>query len=123
MKPQVKGPLPIRDEGRCDTWGRSTAAKYSSCSPERFELVPEAVQGRPGEIGRDVGVDLHRHGDLAVSQDLHGDAGVDVQGGQQGPAGMAGPMDGDRTYPGLGRPCFEGPVEVVGVKGQTVAGW
>ena len=81
------------------------------------------MQGRPGEIGRDVGVDLHRHGDLAVSQDLHGDAGVDVQGGQQRPACMAGPMDGDRTYPGLGGPCLEGPVEVVGVKGQTVAGW
>jgi hypothetical protein len=79
------------------------------------------VQGGPGEIGRDVGVDLHRYGDLAVSQDLHGVAGVDVQGGQQGPAGMAVPMDGDGTYPGLGRPCLEGPVEVAGVKGQTVA--
>ena len=78
---------------------RSTAVAHSSCSPERFELVPEAVQGRPGEIGRDVGVDLHHHSDLAVSQDLHGDAGVDVQGGQQGPAGMAGPMDGDRNVP------------------------
>ena len=64
------------------------------CSPERFELVPEAVQGRPGDIGGDVGVDLHRYGDLAVSQDLHGDAGVDLQGGQQRPVGMAGPMDG-----------------------------
>jgi len=31
-------------------------------------------------------------------------------------------MDGDGTYPGLGRPCLEGPVEVAGVKGQTVAG-
>jgi hypothetical protein len=78
---------------------QSTAVAHSSCSPERFELVPEAVQGGPGEIGRDVGVDLHRHGDLAVSQDLHGDAGVDAQGGQQGPAGMAGLMDGDRNVP------------------------
>ena len=52
-----------------------------------------------------------------MSQDQTGDAGVDVQGGQQRPAGMAGPMDGDGTYPGLGGPCFEARWKLRGSRG------
>ena len=82
-------------------WDQSTAAKYSSWSFERLELVPEAAERRPREIGWDTRVDLHRHSDFAVSHDLHGDAGVYVQGGQQRPTGVAGPVNGDCTDPGL----------------------
>jgi 5-methylcytosine-specific restriction endonuclease McrA len=42
---------------------------------ERLELVPEAADDRPREIGWDMRVDLHRHSDLAVPHDLYGDRG------------------------------------------------
>jgi len=79
-RPQGKGPFPIPGEGlfwfvqqRCTAVGSS----------EAVQAVPELVQRVAGQLGRDVRVDLHRHRDLAVPEDLHGHARVDVQGGQQ----------------------------------------
>ena len=67
----------------------------TSAAASRTELVTESPQRIPGGRRHDFGLDLHRDGDLAVSQDLHGPVRVHVQGGQQRPARLAGAVDGD----------------------------
>ena len=42
------------------------------------ELVAELAERFACRRGHDLGVNLHRDGDLAVPQDLHGHARVDV---------------------------------------------
>ena len=48
-----------------------------------------------------LGVNLHRHGALAVSQDLHRHARMDIERRQHGPARLPGAVHGD---PGHSRP-------------------
>jgi hypothetical protein len=48
-------------------------------------------------------LDLHRDGDLAVPQDLHCEARVDVEPGQQWAACLAGPVHGDGGNLGVAR--------------------
>ncbi len=43
----------------------------------------------------DVGVDVHRHGDLAVPEDLHHDAGRNAGGGQERRRIVPGVMEPD----------------------------
>jgi len=68
------------------------------------------------------GVDLHRHGDLAVPQDAHGDSRMDVERGQQRGTGLAGAMDGDPGYPGGDDATVEAAAEVARLDWRTVPG-
>jgi len=45
--------------------------------------LAELLERVPGGGGGDLGVDLHRDSNLAVSQDLHSYARVHVQGSKQ----------------------------------------
>lgn len=46
------------------------------------ELGAEATERFVGDLIRYLGVDLHRDCDLAVAQDAHGHAGMDIERGQ-----------------------------------------
>jgi hypothetical protein len=64
-----------------------------------------------------VGVDLHGHGDLGVTKDLHRDPGVDVEGGQERSTRVAGVMDADLADPGTVTPAVELAVKFRGSTG------
>ncbi len=53
--------------------------------------LAELAERLPGRGRGHLGVNLHRDRGLAVPQDLHGYAGMHVQGGQQRAAGLASP--------------------------------
>jgi len=55
----------------------------------RAKLPPEPLERleRPG-IGN-LGVDVHRHVDLSMAQDPHGNPGMHVEGGQESGTGMS----------------------------------
>jgi len=57
----------------------------------RVEPLPELPERVAGSSRGHFGVDLHRDGDLAGPQDLHGDPWVNVKGGQQRAAGLPVP--------------------------------
>ena len=69
-----------------------------------------------------LGVDLHRDGDLAVPQDAHGDTRMDVERGQQRGAGLSGAMDGDPGDTGSDDAAIEAPPEVARLDGRAVPG-
>jgi hypothetical protein len=57
----------------------------SAAAASGAELVAELAQRFVCRRGHESGLDLHRDGELAVPQDVHGHARVDVEGGQRGP--------------------------------------
>jgi hypothetical protein len=70
-----------------------TTLKYSNAASCR--ATAELLESVAGSGRGNLGADLHRDGDLAVSQDLHGYTRVHVQGGRKGPARLPGAMDRD----------------------------
>ena len=78
----------------------------------RVEPLAELLERLAGGGRGDLGVDLHRDGDLAVPQDLHREARVHVERGQQRAACLAGPVHGDRGNLGGGDTPGEAAVEV-----------
>ena len=75
-----------------------------------------------GGIRRRFGVDLHRDSDLAVSQDAHSDTRVDVKGGQQRGASLAGAVHGDPGNPRSHDAPVEAAVEVARLNRRAVPG-
>jgi hypothetical protein len=73
-KPQVTG--------RFRSWNRpfyTVVQQQSAAVVSGSEPLTEFRQRFAGRGRDDLGVDLHRDGDLAVPQDLHGDTRVDIQ--------------------------------------------
>ncbi len=71
-------PVPIKEPVFFDA---RTTREYSNVLAAKPLAKP--LERVPGGGRGDLGVDLHRHGDLAVPQDLHGYTWVYVQGGKQ----------------------------------------
>ena len=57
-----------------------------------------------------------------MPQDLHGHARVNVEGGQQRPAGLPGAVDGAPRHLGLGEAAVEAAAEVPRLKGRAMSG-
>jgi hypothetical protein len=79
--PQVKG--------RFRSWNRpfyTVVQQQSAAVVSGSEPLTEFRWRLAGRGRDDLGVDLHRDGDLAVPQDLHGDTRMDIECCQQGPA-------------------------------------
>lgn len=70
----------------------------------------------------DVRVDVRRHGDLAVPEDLHHNAGRDAGGGQQGRRTVPGVVESDDAKAGVLRDAGERPIEVARLDGLAGAG-
>lgn len=87
----------------------------------RVKVLAQFPQRLSRGLGRDVRLHLHRHRDLAVTEDLHGDPGTHVEGSEQRPAGVTGVMQPDPAYASLGRPGSEGAVEVPRLDRRAVA--
>ncbi|GGY21827.1 hypothetical protein GCM10010299_29900 [Streptomyces tanashiensis] len=76
----------------------------------------------------DVGVDVHRHGDLAVAEDLPHDARRDAGGGEERRRTVPGVVEPDDPKAGVLRDAGERAVEVArldglpGASGEDVPG-
>ena len=82
---------------------------YSSKVQQRLraKLPPEPLEclERPG-IG-DLGVNVHRHVDLRMAQDAHGNPRMHIERGQQSGTGMPHVVHGDSADACLGAACLE----------------
>jgi hypothetical protein len=105
-------------------WGQCGAAGAGGSKRQQrlCEPAAELAERVPGGFGRCLGVDLHRDGDLAVSQNAHGHAGVDVEGGQQRGTRLAGAVHGNPGHSGGNDAPVEAGVEVARLNRRTVPG-
>ena len=64
---------------------------YSSKVQQRLgaKLPPEPLERLERLVVGDLGVDVHRHVDLSMAQDPHGNPGMHVEGGQESGTGMS----------------------------------
>ncbi|GHG15537.1 hypothetical protein GCM10017667_56400 [Streptomyces filamentosus] len=80
------------------------------------------AHGLPLRVLDDVRVDVHRHGDLAVSEDLHHDAGRDAGGGEERRRTVPGVVQPDDAETGVLGDAGERAVEVARLDGLAGAG-
>jgi hypothetical protein len=78
----------------------------------RVKPLSELLERLAGGSRGDLGVDLHRDGDLAMPQDLHREARMHVERSQQRAACLAGAVHGDRGDLSDGNASGETAVEV-----------
>jgi hypothetical protein len=76
------------------------------------ERVAQPPQGVPGHQVGNLGADLHRERDAAVSEDAHGDARKQVERGQQRAAGPARVVNRDPADALPRAPEIKGPVDI-----------
>src|SRR5215471_19632716 len=106
------------DLGAAPKCSSSVVQQQRSVAEPLSELLERCTGGGRGYLG----VDLHRECDLAVPKDLHGDAGVNLKGGQQRSACPAGAVHCDLGNPGLCDATVEAAVEVARLDRCAVAG-
>jgi hypothetical protein len=101
------------------TSDRLLSAEYGSEVQQRpsSKGLPQSLERVPSLLGRDLGVDLHRHGEVSVAKDLHRDAWVYVEVSEQRRAGPPSVMHSDPPNRGLGAAGREHPVDVRGSTG------
>src|SRR5271165_6655754 len=98
---QVTGHSPQRD----------VAFFYAVQQRLRAKLPPEPLE-RLERLGiGDLGVDVHRHVDLRMTQNPHGNPGVHVERGESG-TGVSHVVHGDAADACLGAACLETTVQV-----------
>ena len=116
-RPPAHRPVPNRGTGLF-YWGAaakcSNGARQASQSPSFRSASRVPVTN--------LGVDLHRDTELAMPQDAHRDARVDIEGGQQRGAGLAGAMHGDPRHVGGGDATVEAAAEVPWLEGRAIPG-
>lgn len=88
-------------------------------APEQPILVTHGFALR---VLDDVGVDVDRHADPAVTEDLHHDAGRDAGGGEERCRTSPGVVNSDDTEAGVLRDTGERAIEVARLDGPTGAG-
>jgi len=89
---EVTGSIPVSPTQLTGRFLSEESAVLSGGSSKRQQRSGEAdaelAQGVTSGIGRGLGVDLHRHGNLAVPEDAHRDWRVNIERGQQRGAGL-----------------------------------
>src|SRR5215475_2790047 len=98
----------------------------SGVMPVRHRSIIKPLSELPKRLTsggwRDLGVDLHRDGDLAMPQDLHGNPRMHVERSQQGAAGLPGAVARDPGNARHRNTAVEATVKVARLNRRTMTG-